>query len=210
MRIDLLANTDVDLAFHEPPFTCTNEGWGEFEMSVDLFTTEKGGKSTIFHDLNFASPTYESVQTVTFKNPSQALLGILRETGPVSSEDGPAAKARKTDIAKRQQRRNTYDFEKMADGLTRLDEETLLQVIQMIHDNKSGDTYIKNDIENGEFSVDLFTMPDNLSRMLWDFLVSRCCLLGVSTTNVSCLTPKSCRFSMASYDSRARHSKRRP
>lgn len=160
------------VAFTEHPFTCENEGWGEFEMSIDLFTTEKGGKTTVYHDLNFQSPRYEAIQTVTFKNPSQALLSILRETGPIPNEDDSkaSAKARKANDLKK--KKAAFDFEKMADGLGKLNEEDLLQVIQMIHDNKADDTYTKNDIDAGEFTVDLYTLPEHLSRMIWDFLVS--------------------------------------
>jgi hypothetical protein len=71
----------------------------------------------------------------------------------------------------------------------------------MIHDNKSDETYTKNDIERkstpriklllypkrswplktpvtddtveGEFHVDLYTLPDPLVRMLWDFVQSK-------------------------------------
>lgn len=151
-------------------------------MSIDLFTTEKGGKTTIYHDLNFQSPRYEVVQSVTFKNPSQALLSILRETGPVPNDDDSKAanKSRKTNDLKK--KKATYDFEKMADGLTKLNEEDLLHVIQMIHDHGTDDTYTKNDIENGEFTVDLFTLPDSLAKMIWDFLVCTLTMSRISST----------------------------
>lgn len=139
-------------------------------MSIDMFTTEKGGKSTVFHDLNFQKPSYDVITPVVFKNPSQALLQILRETGPVTSDDDPkVAKARKANDGKK--RKPGYDYEKMADAMGKLDDDNLLHVIQMIHDHKSDETYTKNDMDAGEFSVDLFTMPDHLSKMLWDFLV---------------------------------------
>ena len=77
-------------------------------------------------------------------------------------------------------------MEKLADNLQRLSEDDLLQVVQLIHDNKSADTYTKNDVERGvsrsdqlcmrltgytegEFHVDLYTLPDTLVRQLWDF-----------------------------------------
>lgn len=77
-------------------------------------------------------------------------------------------------------------MEKLADNLQRLSEDDLLQVVQLIHDNKSPDTYTKNDVERrvsysnelcarltgyaeGEFHVDLYTLPDTLVRQLWDF-----------------------------------------
>ena len=140
-------------------------------MSIDMYTTEKGGKITVFHDLNFAAPKYDNVHTISFKNPSQNLISLLRATGPVSSDDDPrSAKARKTNDGKK--RKAGWDFEKMAEALGKLSEDDLLHVIQLIHDNKSDDTFIKNDIEAGEFSVDLFTLPDGLCKMVWEFLVS--------------------------------------
>jgi transcription initiation factor IIF auxiliary subunit len=154
-------------AFHEPPFACTNEGWGEFEMQIDLFTTEKGGKQTITHDLNFSAPQYENIHTIVFRNPSQALQNILRETGPLPSDE--ERKQKKADGGKK---KKSFDVEKMADGLVKLSEDDLLQVIQMIHDHKDDSTYIQNNVDAGEFSVDLYTLPDPLVKMLWDFLVS--------------------------------------
>jgi transcription initiation factor IIF auxiliary subunit len=38
-------------------------------------------------------------------------------------------------------------MEKLAEGLVKLGEDDLLHVVQMIHDNKSEETYTKNDIE---------------------------------------------------------------
>lgn len=171
---NLALTTGHSTAFMEPPFKCTNEGWGEFEMTIDLFTTEKGGKQSIVHDLNFAAPQYENIHTLSFKNPSQALQQILRETGPLPSDEerklkkGAAAGTGGGDGGKK---KKTFDVEKMADGLVRLGEDDLLQVIQMIHDHKDDNTYVQNNIDAGEFSVDLYTLPDALLKMLWDFLV---------------------------------------
>lgn len=154
-------------AFLEPPFKCTNEGWGEFEMSIDLFTTEKGGKQSIMHDLNFAAAQYENIHTFTFKNPSQALQQVLRETGPLPSDE--ERKIKKADGSSK--KKKAFDVEKMADGLIKLGEDDLLQVIQLIHDHKDDSTYVQNNVDAGEFSVDLYTLPDSLLKMLWDLLV---------------------------------------
>jgi transcription initiation factor IIF auxiliary subunit len=63
----------------------------------------------------------------------------------------------------------------------------------MVHDNKTDDTYTKNDVDSelarrfvvtdkhtndvlppdGEFHVDLYTLPDQLIKMLWDFTSNR-------------------------------------
>ena len=47
-----------------PPFRIEEEGWGEFDLSIILTATEKGGDHTVAHDLNFAQPRYESVHTI--------------------------------------------------------------------------------------------------------------------------------------------------
>lgn len=202
----------MTIAFHDPPFRCSNEGWGEFEMTIDLYTTEKGGKQTVVHDLNFAKPTYEVVKPLTFRNPSQALQALLRDSGPLPTDDD--RKARKGQDGSK--KKKPWDLEKLAGAVTKLNEDDLIHVIQMIHDHKSDDTYVLNNVDGalrpgspspsqpsgvwsrglmmvllhimcspwsltefslrpaaGEFSVDLYTMPDALTKMLWDFIV--CC-----------------------------------
>jgi transcription initiation factor IIF auxiliary subunit len=115
-------------------------------MTIDLFTTEKGGKNTLIHDLNFAKPHYEAVHVISFKNPSAALVNILRETGPVPGDENGSRK--KTDGEKKRKRAaGAVDMEKLADALVKLNEDDLLHVVQMIHDNKTEETYTKNDIE---------------------------------------------------------------
>lgn len=39
-------------------------------------------------------------------------------------------------------------MEKLADGLQKLNEDDLLHVVTLIHDNKSNETYTKNDVES--------------------------------------------------------------
>lgn len=39
-------------------------------------------------------------------------------------------------------------MEKLAEGLQRLGEEDLLNVVQLVHDHKTSDTYTKNDVES--------------------------------------------------------------
>lgn len=66
----------------EPAFKCTNESWGEFEMSIDLYAAG-AREATLLHDLRFDAPSYEHTHNVVFKDPSHELQAILRETGPV-------------------------------------------------------------------------------------------------------------------------------
>ena len=45
------------------------------------------------------------------------------------------------------------DMDKLADGLQKLNEDDLLQVVQMVHDNKAADSYTKNDVERKFLSM---------------------------------------------------------
>ncbi|KAJ5783030.1 hypothetical protein N7457_004804 [Penicillium paradoxum] len=161
--------------FKQPPFRIQEEGWGEFEMTIDL-TADK--TYTLSHDLNFASNRYESKHVITFKNPKPALLALLRESGPVPGDENGAIKSKRPGVgeesAKKKKRADkNVDMDKLADGLQKLNEDDLLQVVQMVQDHKAPDSYTKNDLELGEFHVDLYTLPDALVKMLWDFTADR-------------------------------------
>ncbi|PSK42908.1 hypothetical protein B9Z65_6862 [Elsinoe australis] len=163
--------TRAKQVFKQPPFEISEEGWGEFEMLVVLTPVgnPKGGEATMVHDLNFAQERYESFHSVAFRNPKPELAERLRESGPVG-ENGVAGGAGAAGKKERKGKGSrAVDMEKLAQGLETLGEEDLLHVVQLVHDNKSEDTYTKNDVENGEFHVDLYTLPDNLIKMLWDF-----------------------------------------
>ncbi|KOS21235.1 Transcription initiation factor TFIID subunit 14 [Escovopsis weberi] len=152
--------------FSKPPFICSNEGWGEFEIAIDCYTTEKTKLAPIIHDLNFQKEKYDVTHTIVFKNPSQALQERLRETGPLPSDEDRPRKKGLTGKKGTQK----FDYEKIADALEKLEEEDLLRVIQLINDNKGPETYIRSDLEAGEFSIDLYTMPDLLTTKLWEHL----------------------------------------
>ncbi|KAK3069666.1 transcription factor TFIIF complex subunit Tfg3 [Teratosphaeriaceae sp. CCFEE 6253] len=157
--------------FKSPPFQIREKGWGEFEMQILLtpLGSPKAGEQTLNHDLNFHNTEYESTHSVTFRNPKDRLLDILKESAPAGEAVNGTAAAVSKPEKKRQKTSRNVDMEKLAEALPQLQEDDLLQVVQMVHDNKSEDTYTKNDVENGEFHVDLYTLPDPLIKMLWDF-----------------------------------------
>lgn len=193
-------------AFTKPPFLCSNEGWGEFDIAIDCYTTEKTKLAPILQDLNFQDNKYSSVHDVTFKNPSQALQERLRETGPLPNDEDRPRKKGLAGAGGGKKGAQKFDYEKIAEALQKLEEEDLLKVIQVINENKGPDTYIRSDVEGksltlsggpiflcpetcfvdgfgglivddlreaGEFSIDLYTMPDALTTKLWDIFVRR-------------------------------------
>src|SRR5689334_21776508 len=54
----MLTCVQYQIVFTTPPSRCENEGWGEFDMTIDLNTSEKVGKTTLVNDLNFAQARY--------------------------------------------------------------------------------------------------------------------------------------------------------
>lgn len=160
-------------AFDKPPFRCENEGWGEFDMSIELFTSEKA-KNIIPHDLNFSKERYEAQHTITFKNPNPVLANALRESGPVPGDDANGAvRKNKADSGKAQRKKTAVDMEKLGENLVKLQEDDLLYVVQLIHDNKTEDTYTLNDPDAGEFHVDLYTLPDKCIKLLNEYVNSK-------------------------------------
>lgn len=118
------------------------------------------GKShNIVHDLNFANAKYETKQIITFKNPKGPLLEALRNSGPIPGEaatNGAEVKSKKvageagagaTQKKKKGGDSKAIDMDKLAEGLQKLGEDDLLQVVQMVHDNKSEDSWMRNDVE---------------------------------------------------------------
>lgn len=49
--------TTTTTAFKKPPFRIHEEGWGEFDMTIDLVADKT---HTIKHDLNFSQERYEA------------------------------------------------------------------------------------------------------------------------------------------------------
>ncbi|MCJ1268894.1 hypothetical protein MMC22_008782 [Lobaria immixta] len=139
-------------------------------MEIVLSSLEKGGDHSLAHDLNFQAERYEAKHQLTFKNPKPGLLAALKDSGPTFGDENGVKSKRGDESAKKKKRPDKgIDMEKLADNLQRLGEDDLLQVVSMVHENKTADTYTKNDVEQGEFHVDLYTLPDSLIRMLWEF-----------------------------------------
>lgn len=164
--------------FKKPPFRVAEDGWGEFELGIELH--DAAGKThTLNHDLNFQSAKYEVKHAMIFKNvkPGQPLWEKLRLSGSMPGEtNGDAGKKRASEVGpggvpkkKKAGDGKSVDMDKLAEGLQKLGEDDLLQVVQMVHDNKSDESWMRNDVEQGEFHVDLYTLPDNLIQMLWTF-----------------------------------------
>lgn len=172
-----------------PPFKIKEEGWGEFELGMTLTFIEKCGDVILGHDLNFQQEYYtvDHKIKVPIKKNAHNMRALLKESGPVASEDFIGDKRKNgtpnLDSKSKKSRLNTaslasavkgnVDLEKLAEGLTKLTEDDLLGVVQMVTDNRTPDMNIKNDVEEGEFTMDLFTLPDGLLKSLWDYVKKR-------------------------------------
>lgn len=125
----------------------------------------------ILYDLNFVVLQYENVYFVMFKNLSQVLQVLLREMGLLLLDEERKQFKKGGEGSKK---KKMFDVEKMVDGLVKLSEDDLLQVIQLIYDGKDEGMFIQNNVDQGEFLVDLYMLLDLLMKVFWDYLVSFC------------------------------------
>lgn len=147
------------------PFRVAEDGWGEFELKIDLLDVQ-GKTHEFLHDLNFQQSKYEVKHVITFKSPKPVLLATLRESGPVPGDpavNGAASSKRASDIgtAPEQKKKKKagesskgFDMDKLAEGLQKLNEDDLLQVVQMVHDHKTDESWMRNDIERKFYYVE--------------------------------------------------------
>ena len=124
-----------------------------------VLTDVSGKDHAITHDLNFHNNRYEVKQVITFKNPKAPLLGALRGSGPVPGDaaadagtNGAGSSKKRQSGANETQKRKKpdtkgIDMDKLAEGLQKLGEDDLLQVVQMVHDNKSEESWMRNDVD---------------------------------------------------------------
>lgn len=175
-------------AVKQPPFKVSEQGWGEFDIPISLHLLGlpgKLGERKISHDLNFVKERYINDHEITIpvspsKNP--ALNKALAELGPVPFENNDNKRklepqgsvagnvAKKLKLGAAAPVKGSVDLEKLANGLTKLKEDDLIVIVQMVTDNRTNEMNIKNDIDNGEFTMDLLTLPEGLLKSLWDYV----------------------------------------
>lgn len=171
------------------PFKIEEQGWGEFDIPIAVHLVGLNGKlgeRKFNHDLNFLQEKYIADHQISIPtNKSSILNKLLQESGPIpNAEDAAASNKRKTGEeitnANNKQKKmkssngnsfkGSVDLEKLANGLTKLNEDDLIVIVQMVTDNKTNEMNIKNDIDNGEFTMDLYTLPESLLKSLWDYV----------------------------------------
>ncbi|CCH46377.1 Transcription initiation factor TFIID subunit 14 [Wickerhamomyces ciferrii] len=174
--------------FKKAPFKIEEEGWGEFELGLTLTLLDKSGDRKLGHDLNFLQNKYEVDHTISIPIQKSAnLRSILAESGPVPEIDETIGDKRKQNNASDSKSKRSklgsstmtgavkgsVDLEKLAEGLTKLSEDDLLGVVQMVTDNRTPEMNIKNDVEEGEFTMDLYSLPDSLLKSLSEYVKKR-------------------------------------
>lgn len=159
----------------EPPFELVEKGWGEFEIKLTFSIAHNGGDVSASYDLHFRSP--ESFQDVPVNFPNKPEIAAeLEKSAPAGQTQanppekrpagGSESKAKKPKVTIK----GAVDLERLSNGLEQLGEQDVLSIVQMISDNKTPEIYVKNDVDAGEFHVDLFTLPNGLLKSMWDFV----------------------------------------
>ncbi|PVH13975.1 uncharacterized protein CXQ87_002097 [Candidozyma duobushaemuli] len=164
----------------QAPFRVEEQGWGEFDIPIAVHLVGlpgKQGERKFSHDLNFLQETYTVDHQISVPLKSAQLNKLLAESGPVPADDGKrknesdlSSKSKKLKGANGAATKGAVDLEKLANGLTKLSEDDLIVIVQMVTDNRTNEMNIKNDVDNGEFTMDLFTLPESLLKSLWDYV----------------------------------------
>lgn len=104
----------------------------------------------------------------------QPTVAVLEQKEKLESSNGATATAATSADNKSKKSKGAMkgniDLEKLSQGLTKLSEDDLIVVVQMVTDNRTNEMNIKNDVDNGEFTMDLYTLPDSLLKSLWDYV----------------------------------------
>ncbi|OBA21951.1 SAS complex, SAS5 subunit/transcription initiation factor IID, subunit 14 [Metschnikowia bicuspidata var. bicuspidata NRRL YB-4993] len=167
-------------ALKQPPFKVEEQGWGEFDIPIAVHLVGipgKQGERKFNHDLNFLQETYTVDHVILVPLKNAQLNKLLAESGPVPLEGDAKRKSDAEVLSKLKKLKSTssatkgsVDLEKLAKGLTLLSEDDLITIVQMVTDNRTSDMNIKNDFENGEFTMDLYTLPELLLKSLWEYV----------------------------------------
>lgn len=180
--------------FSQPPFKIEEQGWGGFELLISAHLLEKGGEKKITHDLHFMKDAYEVDHVIQVPINKPLLRTELEKTGPVDEVAAAATptasttaaatpgdkrkattvngdvKSKKAKTVTASTVKGSVNLEKLAFGLTKLNEDNLVDVVQMITDNRTSEMNITNNVEEGEFVIDLYSLPDGLLKSLWDYV----------------------------------------
>lgn len=172
----------------EPPFKIQEQGWGGFPLDISVFFLEKAGERKIPHDLNFLQEEYEVDHVIQVPTNKPTLVAELEKSGSIEDATGSAANAaaggkrkgslgngvepkpKKAKTGSASTIKGNIDLEKLALGMTKLSEDDLVGVVQMISDNSTPEMNVTNNVEEGEFIIDLYSLPDGLLKSLWDYV----------------------------------------
>lgn len=169
-------------AIKQKPFRVQEQGWGEFDIPISVHLVGLAGKlgeRKFNHDLNFLLEEYITDHVITIPLKNAQLNKLLLESGSVPSEDGGAKRKNDSDLGLSKLKKlkgsngavkGAIDLEKLANGLSKLGEDDLIVIVQMVTDNRTNDMNIKNDVDQGEFTMDLYTLPELLLKSLWEYV----------------------------------------
>lgn len=164
----------------DSPFKIEEQGWGGFPLDISVFFLDKAGERKIPHDLNFLQEEYEVDHVIQVPINKPNLVRELEKSGGIedtgkrkaadSTVDVGEPKAKKTKSSSNSTIKGNVDLEKLALGLTKLTEDDLIGVVQMITDNNIPEMNVTNNVDDGEFIIDLYSLPDELLKSLSDYV----------------------------------------
>lgn len=66
--------------------------------------------------------------------------------------------------------KGSIDIERLAFGMTKLKDDDLVEIVHIVTSNTAPGMNFTNNTEEGEFTMDLFSLPESLLQLLWDYV----------------------------------------
>ncbi|KAL6944981.1 hypothetical protein ACO0QE_002424 [Hanseniaspora vineae] len=99
---------------------------------------------------------------------SAPLTPAVGDKRKISTPEPKATKKAKTNGVQTAMK-GSIDLEQLALGLTKLNEDDLVGIVQMVADNSTPEMNVKNNVEEGEFILDLYSLPESLLKSMLDY-----------------------------------------
>ncbi|KAL1925181.1 uncharacterized protein VTP21DRAFT_64 [Calcarisporiella thermophila] len=153
-----------------PPFTLTEQGWGEFDIGVRLYFVDKNVKHDILiHDLHFKSSHYEVNYPLIFENPTPSFLQLLDPPSSNANSPENGKSGRRKSGGKR---RDSGDHERIRAKKTCKKAPASPNFAALDNDNESSDDGSEKQIDLHKLRDFLSTMEDEETHRVFEVLIN--------------------------------------
>ena len=87
-----------------------------------------------------------------------------------TSSGASEPRTKKSKITTQPMIKGSIDIERLAFGMTKLKDDDLVEIVHIVTNNTAPGMNFNNNTEEGEFTMDLLSLPESLLQLLWDYV----------------------------------------